>query len=206
MWRFLAVSCWGEWRFLAVSCWVCGDSWLFLVGVNGDSWLFLVGVHGDSWLFLVGVREDSCFLLWCMKIPGCFLLGCMEIPVSCWGAWRFLFLVGIHEDSWLFLVGERGVSPGSVSLPRPEAEVLPVSFTQHFSPGSAGITGWEPCLSHVTASDIFSLQTGSVEPSPTVSSGQQHPHRVQFSRETFLEGTEADKTQPTRRPHWPSSV
>ena len=143
----------------------------------GDSWLFLVLVCGNSWLF-------------CMEIPGCFLLGCVEIPVSCWGAWRFLAVSCWGcGDSWLFPVGEHGVSPGPASLPRPEAESS-VSWSQHSAPGSAGSPAQEPCLSRVTVSDIFSLQTVSMKPSPAVSSGQQHHHRAQFSRGTLLEGTE----------------
>ena len=163
---------------------------LFLVGVCGDSCFlleyvenpgcFLLGCMEIPGCFLLGCVEfPGCFLLGSVEIPGCFLWGCVEIPVSCWGC----------GDSWLFPVGERGVSPGPASLPRPEAESS-VSWSQHSAPGSAGSPAQEPCLSRVTASDIFSLQTVSMEPSPAVSSGQQHRHRAQFSRGTLLEGTE----------------
>ena len=134
--RSPAASCWGEWRFLAVSCW---GEWrfLFLVGVCGDSSLFPVGMCGDSWLFLAGVCGDS-----------------------------WLFLVGMGGDSWLFLVGMRGVGPGPISLPRPEAEVLPVSLISTFLWAQLGSLVQEPCLSRVTTSDTFSLQTRSAAPSP----------------------------------------
>ena len=148
-------------RSPAASCW---GEWrfLFLVGVCGDSSLFPVGMCGDSWLFLAGVCGDS-----------------------------WLFLVGMGGDSWLFLVGMRGVGPGPISLPRPEAEVLPVSLISTFLWAQLGSLVQEPCLSRVTTSDTFSLQTRSAAPSPVVSAGQQHHHRVQLSRGTSLEGTES---------------
>ena len=145
---------------IPVSCW---GVWIFLAVSCWGVWrfLFLAGVCGVSWLFLVGVHGDS-----------------------------WLFFVGERKDSWLFLVGEREVSPGPVSLLRPEAEVLLCPVVSALLAAQLGSPAQEPCLSCVTASDIFSLQTVSMEPSPAVSSGQQHRHRAQSSRGTFLEGTE----------------
>ena len=133
-------------------------------------------------LFLVGVSGVSYFLLGCVELPRCFLLGCVEIPGCSLGdVWRFLAV-----SCWM-----RGVGPGPISLPRPEAEVLPVSLISTFLRAQLGSLVQEPCLSRVTTSDMFSLQTRSAAPSPVVSSGQQHHHRVQLSRGTSLEGTES---------------